>query len=88
MQEFTKYIKRVIKLGAKDAKIISTNTIVTAEWVRLKCQFGCGGYGQSLTCPPYSPTIGTTQKLIQDYQHALLIHGYEYTDIRDMHDSI
>ena len=56
MEEYTKYMKRAKDLGVKNAKIISTKSIVTAEWVRLKCQFGCGGYGRTLTCPPYSPT--------------------------------
>jgi hypothetical protein len=35
-------------------KVIPAKTIATAEWVRLKCRFGCDGFGQSLTCPPYS----------------------------------
>ncbi|MCK5614996.1 hypothetical protein KAR91_74730, partial [Candidatus Pacearchaeota archaeon] len=47
-----KYAKQAIKHGARDAKEISADTIVTAPWVRLKCQYGCGGYGQRLTCPP------------------------------------
>ena len=84
MEKFAKYVNKAKKLGAKDAKIITTDSVVIAEWVRLKCQFGCGGYGHSLTCPPYSPTPEQTEKILKDYTHALLIHGEEYTDIQEI----
>ena len=69
------------KLGAKDAKIISPKNVFTAPWVRLKCQFGCGGYGQTLTCPPYSPKPEETRKMLDCYSKAILIHCSE-----DWHD--
>ncbi|KPK58314.1 MAG: hypothetical protein AMK73_09355 [Planctomycetes bacterium SM23_32] len=47
--------------------------VVTAEWVRMKCRFGCGGYGRCLTCPPYSPTPRQTRRLLDDYATAYLI---------------
>jgi len=68
--------------GARDALIIPTTTVVTAPWVRMKCQFGCDGYGDRLTCPPYSPTPEQTRQILDSYQKALLIHGDEWTDIR------
>jgi len=77
-----RYIKQARELGAKEAKLIQAKSIVTAEWVRLKCQFGCSGYGKRLTCPPYSPTPEQTKRMLAEYTHALLIHGDEYTDIR------
>ncbi|MCE5231071.1 DUF2284 domain-containing protein, partial [bacterium] len=33
-------------------RLIDPRTVPTAEWVRMKCQYGCGGYGGCLTCPP------------------------------------
>lgn len=81
MPAYTKYIKRAKEMGAKEAKVISSSSIVVAEWVRLKCQFGCDGYGQSLTCPPYSPTPEVTRRAISFYKKALLVHGDKYTDI-------
>jgi len=68
-------------MKAKDAKIIPADTVVTAQWVREKCQFGCGGYGKSLTCPPHSPTPEETKEMLTHYKHALLIHGDEETPI-------
>jgi len=84
MAKFIKYIKRAKSLGAKEAKVISVKTIVVAEWVRMKCQFGCDGFGQSLTCPPYSPAPELTRRMLTYYKHALLVHGDEYSDIHSL----
>jgi predicted metal-binding protein len=81
MCSFVKYIKRSKELGAIGAKVIPAKTIVAAEWVRMKCQFGCDGFGQSLTCPPYSPTPDFTRRMLTYYKYALLVHGNEYTNI-------
>lgn len=71
-----------VKLGAPEAKVIRPKDVVTAEWVRLKCQYGCGGYGWHLTCPPHSPTPETTRKVLDGYQWAILLHGDEETELR------
>jgi len=89
MQEKTsisieKYAKQAVRLGASDAKQISVDTIVTAPWVRMKCQYGCGGYGQCLTCPPYSPSPEQTAAMLKGYQSALLVHGDSHTDISNI----
>ncbi|MBA7597299.1 hypothetical protein ES703_04301 [subsurface metagenome] len=47
MKEYSKYLKKAEDLGAKEAKIIPAKSIVTAEWVKLKCQFGCNRYGRN-----------------------------------------
>lgn len=76
-----KYTKKARKLGAQDAKLISAESIVAVSWVRIKCQYGCGGYGQCLTCPPYSPTPEETAKVLKGYRTAVLIHGDDHTDV-------
>jgi predicted metal-binding protein len=68
------FISKACELGAVEAKVISPKDIFTAEWVRRKCQYGCDGYGEHLTCPPYSPTPQETRKLLDEYTTALLIH--------------
>lgn len=80
-QSMERYAKKAVKLGARDAKPILAKTIVTASWVRIKCQFGCGGYGQCLTCPPNSPTPGETAGMLKNYRKAVLIHGDDHTDV-------
>ena len=79
-----KYAAQAKKLGARDAKLIATRSVVTAHWVRLKCQYGCSGYGQALTCPPHSPTPDQTAAVLKEFRSALLIHGDGNADIRDM----
>jgi len=81
MRAYAKYIKWAKELGAKEARIISPKSIVVAEWVRMKCKFGCSGYGQSLTCPPHSPMPDETRRALSFYKSAILVHGDEYTDI-------
>jgi predicted metal-binding protein len=79
----TYFIKRAQKLGAKKALVISPKKVFTAEWVRRKCQYGCDGYGEHLTCPPYSPTPQETRRMLDEYQTAILIHCLsKWTDVK------
>ncbi len=68
------FVRRARELGADEAKVIRADSIVTAAWVRLKCQFGCGGWGSSRCCPPHTPTPEQTAAVIACYRRALLIH--------------
>jgi predicted metal-binding protein len=67
-------VKRIVDLGAVEAKVVKASSVATAGWVRLKCQYGCGGYGSSLCCPPNTPTPEQTRKIIDGYETALLAH--------------
>lgn len=62
-----------LEFGASSAKPIKTEDIAVRDWVRLKCQYGCGGYGKSLTCPPYSPTPEEFRKILEGYDWAILL---------------
>ena len=62
------------KRGVIDARIISPLRVVTAAWVKMKCRFGCDGYGQCLVCPPYSPSDVETRRVLDGYRRAILIH--------------
>ena len=75
-----RFVKLARKFGAQDAKVISTKNVFTAPWVRKKCQFGCDMYGQTLTCPPYSPAPGETRKILDSYRTAILVHFDEHSD--------
>jgi predicted metal-binding protein len=81
MKDLRKYLKRARELGAKDAKVIPTHKVHTGEWVRLKCRFGCGGWGGRLTCPPNSPTPAETAKVLKEYRRAILVHCEDQGDI-------
>jgi predicted metal-binding protein len=66
--------KKAVKLGAKDSKIIKASTVVTGAWVRNKCQYGCPGFGEGLTCPPHTPSPGQTRAVLDSYKKAILLH--------------
>jgi predicted metal-binding protein len=68
------YLVRARELGALDARVIDAESVSVAAWVRLKCRYGCGGYGSSLCCPPNSPTPEETREVLRGYRRALLIH--------------
>jgi len=72
--ELEKYGARAVEGGATHAKQISPKSVVTAPWVRLKCQFGCPGYGRSHCCPPDTPTPEETRKILDSYRRAILLH--------------
>ena len=68
------YCKKALELGIDGVKVIDPRSIVTAEWVRMKCQFGCPGFGTSLCCPPHTPTPDVTRKVIDSYEKAILLN--------------
>ena len=84
-EDLKKFAELAVRMGATDAKLIDPKNIVVKDWVRLKCQYGCGNYGKSLTCPPYSPTPEQTRKALKGYSHAILMRvPDESTGIHDM----
>lgn len=70
----SQFVERARELGAAGAKAIRADSVVTAPWVRLKCQYGCGGWGSNLCCPPHSPTPEQTARVVAGYRRALLVH--------------
>ena len=67
-------VEKIIRRhGVKDLARMDPSDVVTAEWVRMKCQYGCGGYGMCLTCPPHSPAPEQTRKLLDEYKVAYLM---------------
>ena len=67
-----RYIAKALDAGMDHAIVIETSYIYTAPWVRMKCQFGCGGYGQSYVCPPFTPTPEEMRKVLDSYRKAIL----------------
>ena len=66
------WIARVADLGA-EARLIDPSAVTTAEWVRVKCRYGCPDYGTSFMCPPASPAPAQTRRLLDEYATALLL---------------
>jgi predicted metal-binding protein len=74
MKSVESFLEKALEIGVEGAKIIDPGSIVTAQWVRMKCQYGCPGFGMSLCCPPCTPTPDMTRKVIDSYQKAILLH--------------
>jgi len=70
--KYRKYVEQALAAGADEAKIVPVSNVKTAEWVRLKCQFGCDGFGNGLCCPPRTPTPELMKRVLADYRHALI----------------
>jgi predicted metal-binding protein len=91
LQQLSPYIALALERGADHAKVIDTAGIITAPWVRLKCQFGCYGFGRSLCCPPHSPTPEQTRRVLDSYTHALLLHRHwhkGYTVLEEFNEMV
>ena len=73
-EDLKQYCEEARTRGATAVKLIHPSTVVTAPWVRWKCQFGCAGYGKSFCCPPNTPTPDETRKLLDAYRRAILFH--------------
>jgi predicted metal-binding protein len=68
-------IKAALRLGAKEAKIIAPGKVVTGQWVRWKCSYGCSGYQTNLMCPPYTPLPAQTREMLDQYNRAVFFEA-------------
>jgi len=59
--------------GASAAALLAPDQVITAEWVRWKCLYGCSTAGHCLTCPPLTPTLAETRRLLAEYRRVLLL---------------
>jgi predicted metal-binding protein len=73
-KDLAPYRKMACERGVDDAVVVETSRVVTAPWVRMKCQFGCSGFGLSLCCPPRTPTPDEMRKILDSYSHGILLH--------------
>ena len=84
MKKYCDFIKKAEEHGVEDAKIISTTTIEVGHWVRWKCRYGCDDYGERLTCPPHTPPVEETKKVMGEYRNALLLHGHTDPEMQEI----
>lgn len=72
-RELKTFLTSFLPGKVRDFKLVDPREVVTGEWVRLKCQYGCDGFGMCLTCPPYSPEPQRTQEILHSYTQAILL---------------
>jgi len=57
-----------------DYKFISAQDIIVAQWVRMRCTFGCNSYAKSGCCPPNVPSVEECRKFFESYKTAVVFH--------------
>jgi predicted metal-binding protein len=73
LASLSRWRDRALELGADAATTLSADKIVAAEWVRMKCLFGCDEPGRRRTCPPHLPPVKTTTRLLAEFRRAILL---------------
>lgn len=61
-------------LGHDDFRWIDAKNIAVAQWVRMKCAYGCGNFGKKACCPPNGPTIDECRDFVSGYERAIVFH--------------
>ena len=60
--------------GYDNYRWIDPKQILVAQWVRMKCMFGCGEYGRGAACPPNTPSVAECERFFNEYSHAVILH--------------
>ncbi len=68
------------KHGYTDYKWIDPKGIVVSQWARLKCTFGCSGYGNNASCPPNVPSVAECRQFFSEYKTAAVFHFQKTVD--------
>lgn len=61
--------------GLQEIVPFAIESIVLAEWVSLKCQYGCPQFNTNWCCPPASPDLRKVRAILGEYWMALLLVG-------------
>jgi len=77
-------IQEALDLGCTKAKVVLTQTISMAHWVKLHCQFGCSQYAKLITCPPCTPDSEEMTEIIDEYEKALLINAGPDANVQEI----
>ena len=81
--------------GLNDYKWVNPKDIIVAQWVRVKCEFGCSDYGLG-ACPPNTPSVAECREFIKEYSEGIIIRlsktadkdNYPSSWSRDMTDRL
>jgi predicted metal-binding protein len=72
----SEWCERAVALGADAATTIPTSDVVVADWVRMKCLYGCDDLGVYRTCPPNgAPSVEQTRRVVAEFEEALLLQA-------------
>ncbi|WP_342305077.1 DUF2284 domain-containing protein [Methanolobus sp. ZRKC5] len=67
------------------AYLLDASEIDVENRARLKCAYGCRGYGKRLSCPPHIISIDEFRDILREYSAAiLLIEEHDTSDEKDI----
>ncbi|MFC2136937.1 DUF2284 domain-containing protein [Bacteroidota bacterium] len=69
----------ITEQGFNDFKWINPQEIIVAQWVRMKCTYGCKDYGKR-SCPPNTPPVNECKDFINEYSDGIIIRVNKYID--------
>jgi predicted metal-binding protein len=77
-------VEKASELGIK-AYFLKAEDIPVENRIALKCAYGCRGYGNRLSCPPYVMSVDEFRKVIGEYKSALLlVDEYDTSGVQDV----
>jgi predicted metal-binding protein len=77
-RSFNALVMKARKMGATEAKLMSTDQVIFDPRSHLKCRFGCGRWGRYWTCPPHlSLSQEAFDRAFEQYRSALVIRTPE-----------
>ena len=62
------------KHGFTDFRWLDPAQVEVAQWVRMKCAYGCGSYGRIASCPPNTPSLAECRQFFAEYSAAVVFH--------------
>jgi len=71
--DLRQWCERALALGADAATPMRARNVVVAEWVRLKCLYGCDDTGKYRTCPPNAPPVDQIRRAVGEFECAILL---------------
>ena len=80
MDTYIRFEAIFTKHGLTDYKWIDPRSIVVAQWVRMKCVFGCSEYGRNACCPPNTPSVPECRRFFDEYKTAAIFHFRKTVD--------
>ena len=70
-----KLLEKGKPFGLTEVFPFAVEKIIIAEWVHLKCRYGCRQYNSNWCCPPATPSIETVRGILKEYSRGVLLVG-------------
>jgi len=66
--------------GQYEFNWIDPSDVHVAQWVRIKCTFGCDDFGQRSCCPPNVPSVEACRLFFSEYSRACMFRFQKAVD--------